>query len=72
MNINHETCDICNKPVIGFEYEYCCNGQDCGCMGQPLNPCICSKECNDAISKGIGTSFEARRIHAGIELYEAI
>ena len=70
INNTFERCDICNKPVTGFEYEYCCNGQDCGCMGQPLTPCICSEECNEAM-KGNGT-FEARRIRAGIELYEVI
>ena len=70
--INYETCDICNKPVPDFEYEYCCNGYDCGCMARPLAPCICSDECYHASMNGIGTTFEARRIAAEIKLYETI
>ncbi len=42
-----EYCEICNKFVEGFKYKKCCNGFDCGCMGMPIEPCICSNECWD-------------------------
>ena len=27
------------------EPEMCCNGYECGCMGQPIEPPVCSLEC---------------------------
>ena len=29
----------------GFEYEMCCSGFECGCLGLPIEPCLCSDEC---------------------------
>lgn len=40
-----EPCEACGEFVEGFEYRGCCNGNDCGCMGQPIEPCICSTKC---------------------------
>lgn len=40
-----EYCEICGTFVKGFEYKGCCDGRECGCMGLPIEPCICSKEC---------------------------
>jgi len=40
-----EPCEICGKEMIGFEYQMCCSGHECGCMGKPIEPCICSKSC---------------------------
>jgi len=37
-------CEMCGKR-IPFEPQYCCSGIECGCMGMPVEPCICSKEC---------------------------
>ena len=36
------SCDVC-----GFEIEItmCCSGNQCGCMGQPTEPPVCSEEC---------------------------
>lgn len=61
-------CLICQKWVPDYIPERCCNGSDCGCMGQPVNPCVCSKRCSDALSNGIGKPMDQRRINAGIEL----
>ena len=36
-------------------------------MGQPVNPCVCSDECDNALYKYIGLEFEERRIKAGIK-----
>ena len=67
-------CLICRIPVPNYRPEYCCTGYDgydfCGCMGQPLNPCVCSDICKRAVFDYIGLPFEERRIKAGIEKYE--
>lgn len=63
-------CLICQRPVYDYEPERCCNGQECGCMGQPTNPCVCSDECDNALMKHIGMPFDERRIKAGIELWK--
>ena len=62
-------CLICTKPVPEFVSKYCCNGIDCGCMGQLLEPCICSDRCWDALIAGIGKPYDERRRDAGIEVY---
>ena len=63
-------CLICNKPVPDYEPKFCCNGSDCGCMGQPTEPCVCSDICSNALFDGIGKSYIQRRIDAGIELFQ--
>lgn len=40
-----EVCESCGKFVEDFEYTFCCNGQECSCMGFPMEPCVCSQEC---------------------------
>ena len=52
-----------------YSPQYCCNGQDCGCMGQPIDPCTCSKECDAALFDNIGLPMDERRKKAGIALY---
>ncbi len=64
------TCLICMKPVDNYEPEYCCNGHECGCRGYPTNPCVCSRECDDALYDDIGLTMDQRRIKAGIDLYQ--
>ena len=39
-----EKCIICGTPVPDYKPEYCCPGHDCGCMGLPMEPPICSQE----------------------------
>ena len=39
------TCVICGKEVPDYKPIYCCDGSQCGCMGLPIEPCLCSKEC---------------------------
>ena len=63
-------CLICGAPVDDYDPKMCCSGQECGCMGQPTEPCVCSSECWDAIMNGIGMPYEERRIKAGIPKYE--
>lgn len=63
------TCLICHRPVPDYEPQYCCDGRDCNCMAQPMNPCVCSVECDAALGDGIGRTFEERRILAEIPLW---
>ena len=64
-------CLICNKFVPDYEPKFCCNGSDCGCMGQPTEPCVCSDICANALFNGIGKPYIQRRIEAGIELFQS-
>lgn len=40
-------CYVCGKEYEGIEPERCCDGRECGCMGLPVEPCICSQECGE-------------------------
>ncbi len=44
-------CMMCQKPLENYDPQMCCGGFDCGCMGLPTNPPICSEECWDALIK---------------------
>lgn len=35
-------CEICATEI---EIQICCNGFQCGCMGLPVYPPVCSNEC---------------------------
>jgi len=61
-------CLICQKSLFDYEPEFCCSGQDCGCLGKPTNPPVCSKRCLKACMDGIGKPMEQRRIDDGIDL----
>lgn len=71
---NAEPCLICRKPVLGYLPEMCCSGRDCGCMGVPTNPCICSDQCATALlnvgGPAIRGDYETRRIRHGIAIYQ--
>ena len=62
-------CLICGKPVPDYVPQFCCSGRECGCMGLPTEPCVCSDRCWQALIDGIGSDYEQRRINAGIELW---
>lgn len=62
-----DECLICGTEVHDYDPMMCCSGKDCGCMGMPTNPCVCSPECYEALIKGIGKTYEERRINAGIK-----
>ncbi len=44
-------CMNCGNDFFGHEPQYCCNGRDCGCMGQPTEPVVCSEKCYKLIMK---------------------
>lgn len=66
-----DECLICGKPVFGYDPQMCCSGFECGCMGQPMNPCVCSEACANALYENIGMAYEARRIKCGIAKWVA-
>ena len=35
-------CEICGKEI---EITMCCSGRDCGCLGLPIDPPVCSEKC---------------------------
>lgn len=39
-------CIVCGEEI---EVNICCNGYMCGCMGQPVDPPVCSEECYDEL-----------------------
>ena len=43
------SCMNCGVEFLGTAPEMCCNGYQCGCMGQPVEPVICSPHCYDMI-----------------------
>lgn len=38
-------CFVCKREMPDFKPQYCCDGRECGCYGQPIEPPICSIEC---------------------------
>jgi hypothetical protein len=38
-------CMVCGNEFQGEEPKMCCSGRDCGCMGMPIDPVVCSDEC---------------------------
>ena len=46
-------CLMCKKGFKGYDPKMCCNGFECGCMGRPTEPPVCSEKCwNDLLEKG--------------------
>jgi len=37
-------CAICDKKI---DVQMCCSGRDCGCIGMPVDPPVCSEKCYD-------------------------
>ena len=45
------SCMVCGKEFEGEEPKMCCSGRDCGCMGMPTEPIVCSRKCYDKLMK---------------------
>ena len=53
-------CMVCNEKMPeGYEPPTCCSGHECGCMGKPTEPNVCSEKCwnklanyNNGVSNG--------------------
>ena len=39
-------CDVCGTEI---EVNMCCSGHECGCMGLPTEPPVCSEKCYDIL-----------------------
>lgn len=53
--MNYYDCCICGKECKDYEPIFCCGGtiqDECGCMGQPLDPPLCSEECGKRLYGG--------------------
>lgn len=44
-NLVDLTCIVCGQPFRGEEPKMCCDGRECGCMGLPIDPVVCSEWC---------------------------
>lgn len=53
-------CLICGKNI---EIQMCCNGYMCGCMGQPVEPPLCSEKCHDVYANKPPIKYEDMSIH---------
>ena len=56
------TCEVCEKEFLGDPPGMCCSGRECGCMGRPIDPVVCSMECFDKIIN------KYKKMKTGIEL----
>jgi len=43
-------CEICKTEI---EIKYCCSGHECGCMGLPIDPPVCSDKCYNEFMNNI-------------------
>ena len=41
----NQVCMNCTQEFFGEDPQYYCNGRECGCMGQPVEPVVCSEKC---------------------------
>lgn len=48
-NFTLNTCMSCGEEFYGEEPKMCCSGRDCGCMGQPIEPVVCSNKCYESV-----------------------
>jgi len=47
--IEELTCEVCGKTYKGEAPDQCCNGGECGCMGRPVDPMVCSEDCYNVL-----------------------
>lgn len=50
-------CKVCG---IEIEVKMCCSGYMCGCMGQPIEPPVCSEECYDELMNNLDKYYPQR------------
>ena len=42
-------CMVCGAEFLGRPPVLCCSGKECGCMGLPIDPIICTQDCYDTL-----------------------
>jgi len=45
QKLTTNSCMLCEKEFEGEEPKMCCSGRECGCLGMPIDPIVCSDEC---------------------------
>ena len=47
-------CEVCGIPMPDYKPMYCCSeyNRECDCQGRPMNPCVCSDECERILVGG--------------------
>jgi len=59
-------CEICGTEI---ELQGCCSGFECGCMGQPVEPPVCSEKCyNTFFSKEYNDEKKSKQSICSINL----
>ena len=58
LNDMKGNCEICDAEI---EIHLCCSGRECGCMGMPTEPPVCSKKCYDEFMKKLKEGWEELR-----------
>lgn len=57
------TCMVCGEQFIGYEPKMCCSGDNCGCMGLPIDPVVCSDVC---YGKGMNGGLKKEKLETPI------
>lgn len=57
-------CIVCNTEI---DIEMCCNGNNCGCLGQPIHPPVCSEECYNILMKDFDKYYSNDKIPVKIK-----
>lgn len=47
--VSEYDCMMCGADLPNYDPKMCCSGFECGCMGKPTEPPICSQKCWDAL-----------------------
>lgn len=42
-------CTNCGNEMPEYIVEHCCDGELCGCMGEPINSLVCNQRCWDEL-----------------------
>jgi hypothetical protein len=58
-------CIVCGKEI---EVKMCCSGYDCGCMGQPTEPPVCSDVCYDELMNNLEKYYPTNNTPTGIDI----
>ena len=56
-------CIVCGNEI---EIQMCCSGRECGCMGQPTEPPVCSEICYDELMNNIEKYYPKDNIFKNI------
>lgn len=58
LEIMKGNCEICGTEI---EIKLCCSGRECGCMGMPTEPPVCSEKCHIEYMEKLKKGWEELR-----------